>query len=313
MKVNLANIIIWVFAIIFVGVAMAPTIVIIVGGEKDAERRRQEILNNNPEAIDIIEINELFSGFEETQSGDQVKQLLETAILNISNEIGKKENIPIIWYDRESKLIRYDERVRYYGMNRVYNNTNVYIEKLREIEKEINENDSYYVVFSRKDNAAIRVIYIFDDTNSVRQVDVVENLEEKIEKEIENEKKSLAYQTEEDTSYGVEHEALVEFNNGFMEYDASQSGLRVINMIDYMIQNAMINRNNPELIPCLCYDDTNKCLIKYHKYSDDMDDYDDYIRELEKAKESIVEDKTYYISFEYYPNGLIRNIIIFDK
>ena len=184
-------------------------------------------------------------------------------------------------------------------MNRVYNNTNVYIEKLREIEKEINENDSYYVVFSRKDNAAIRVIYIFDDTNSVRQVDVVENLEEKIEKEIENEKKSLAYQTEEDTSYGVEHEALVEFNNGFMEYDASQSGLRVINMIDYMIQNAMINRNNPE--------------IKYHKYSDDMDDYDDYIRELEKAKESIVEDKPYYISFEYYPNGLIRNIIIFDK
>ena len=80
-----------------------------------------------------------------------------------------------------------------------------------------------------------------------------------------------------------------------------------------IIKNAMINRNNPELIPCLCYDDTNKCLIKYHKYSDDMDDYDDYIRELEKAKESIVEDKTYYISFEYYPNGLIRNIIIFDK
>ena len=54
-------------------------------------------------------------------------------------------------------------------------------------------------------------------------------------------------------------------------------------------------------------------LAKYHDYGDNIDDFDEYLNELEWAKNKIDEDLTYYISFEYYPNGLIRNIIIFDK
>ena len=271
---------------------------------KEIENIPEKGITANPNSVNtkkVTEFNNKIDGYLGVTVGSKVKELLKELRINvIRNEI-ESRYVPIIWFNEKNEVIRYNLN----ESHRTYNNLQTYLNHLEELRKEINDESYYYIEYSRSPEGVTNIVYIFDNEESFKPIDNIEKLY------IRDDEGNLVYKDEELFSNDIGEEEKKNFNNQFIElYDATQVGSNVINLINVLISNANTNRYHKEYIPSLCISSK---LAKYHDYGDNIDDFDEYLNELKWAKNKIDEDLTYYISFEYYPNGLIRNIIIFDK
>ena len=233
------------------------------------------------------EFNDQFESYSGRQTGKTIVSLCGTLIVNADTYKKQPKKVPYVKID---KLNAGDSK----GLEAKFDSEGDFQSYTRQLTKIIDKIENERIFY---------VEFQYSLNNFLEKIIIYYKVPEKMNKETEKPLAKVPMSTT-----GIDA-----FNNQYEAFKKSQKGSQISELCERLIANSNYFKENPGNVPDVECKKINANMTKEIEtfyYAADSDILQEYKDALGTIKDNIEEEHTYYVEFQYDPNGFIIKIII---